>query len=74
MKTLAVLSETIVLFADARKLKGKPHWWDLRNWARYGLVSKFTGEKITLEWAVYGGKRCTSVEAFDRFLKKLNGA
>lgn len=68
-----VARETVVLLAHRRKLPNKPSRTTLYCWRKTGLVSKISGKRITLEWCRYGGLPATSLEAYDRFMQRLNG-
>lgn len=45
----------------------------LFRWARSGAVSRVTGDRVRLETIYQGNARCTSIEAYWRFMFRLNG-
>jgi hypothetical protein len=73
MQSPRIIDETIVEFPDGPKLTGSPSRQTLTRWSTEGVESKSTGEVITLEWAQIGYRRVTSLEAYERFLARLNG-
>ena len=72
MQTTQILSETVVRCSEASSLPGKPTQKTLLNWRTKGIVNRHTGRRYTLEWAMLGGAPVTSLEAFQRFLEKIN--
>lgn len=72
MRTMRVCRETTIYLSDKNKLPHKVTLRTLRNWITRGLISD-TGERVTLEYAKIGGALATSLEAYERFLKRLNG-
>ena len=73
MQTVAILDETMVRFDQGpTDLPGAPSRWKLRRWASKGLRTP-SGERVTLEWCYDGGKPVTSMEAWMRFQKAVNG-
>ncbi len=79
MRTDAILKETLVAFKQGRKLLAQkdapgPSLSTLNRWAMEGLTSKSDpdGPAITLEYYYIGARLFTSVEAFRRWLKKIN--
>jgi hypothetical protein len=71
--TTRVLYESIVYCSQSRSLPGKPSADSIYNWRTRGVRCRRTHHRITLEWAYYGGQPVTSREAFDRFLRRING-
>ena len=67
-----VASEQIVRFSEGRKLPTEPSRNCLYNWTMKGYVSKANKERHYLEWCYVGGGKFTSIEAFERFVEKLN--
>jgi hypothetical protein len=49
------------------------HYQTLKSWAEDGVQSKITDEVVQLEACYEGSILCTTREAYERFLKKLNG-
>lgn len=45
----------------------------LFRWARVGAVSRVTGDRVRLETIYQGNARCTSLEAYWRFMFRMNG-
>ena len=66
-------SERFLTLGKGRQLPGSPGRRTLREWMKKGCKSQVTGETVLLEGWQIGGRWHTSVEAFDRFLAKLNG-
>lgn len=75
--TLAVLDETVVYFSKPAKLPGRPAKSTLVNWKTRGVLAKrgprSPGPLIYLEWAYIGGAVVTSMEAYERFQRGING-
>jgi hypothetical protein len=67
------LEETTVFCSEARRLKGKPSPDTLYNWRSEGIECRTSGVRVTLEWCLLGGRPVTSIEAYERFLKRING-
>lgn len=68
--------ENLVCFDEGRKLAGTPSTQTLYRWATVGLKPRFEaeeGHRIFLEYCTIGRRSYTSMEAYDRFLRKLNG-
>jgi len=72
MKTTRICKEEIVYFSDRSRLTGKPSRRRLWNWAKLGLISD-SGKRVTLEYAKIGGSWATSIEAYERFIQRING-
>jgi len=79
MRSSAIVDERRVAFKQGRKLLAQegspgPSLTTLNRWATKGLRSKRdpNGPRITLEHYYIGGLVYTSVEAFKRWLKKIN--
>jgi len=72
----AIASETILPLSKARKaLPGLPSpvaYCTIFRWCHKGLRNRSLGSVVTLEWCMCGGTPCTSVEAYQRFIEKLN--
>jgi len=73
MQTVRVLSETVIRAHQRHRLAGKPHKCTLYRWRKRGTKHPVTGYLVTLEWAYLGGEPVTSLEAYDRFMRQLNG-
>jgi len=77
MRTLRVLDETTISFAELRRrVPGIPGTRGLYKWTRVGLSVKAgreRGELVSLEFAHRGGMPVTSMEAYHRFQAILNG-
>lgn len=43
------------------------------TWVNDGLERKSDGQKVYLDHIYIGGTLCSSLEAYDRFIEKLNG-
>lgn len=79
MQTTRVLSETIIYCADVRRfgpgVNARMVWY----WRRKGIPVRVDGKiqrsqaRVTLEWAMHGGRPATSLEAIERFRKRVNG-
>lgn len=79
MQTTSILSETIVYCSDVRRfgpgVNARMVWY----WRRKGLPVRTNGTidrtqpRVTLEWAMHGGRPATSLEAIERFRKRTNG-
>lgn len=68
-------TETLVTLSEGKKLlqQAPPTYRMLRRWIDHGLRSHGENERVYLEGIQIGGTTYTSVEAFHRFLDKLNG-
>ena len=67
-----VLDETVFGFREGKRwLPRNPSYRTLFNWWRLGLKSA-SGRRVHLETAKVGGERCTSVEAYGRFMERIN--
>jgi hypothetical protein len=63
----------LILLADARKrLPGGKGRCQMRLYARRGILSRRSGERIFLETVWLPGGEATSAEAWRRFLLALN--
>ena len=71
MRTTKILQETMIPFADGKKLPIPTPPRTLRRW-RDGLVSKVNGQVVTLDWCYVGGIPYTSKEAYYRFMGEYN--
>ena len=79
MRTKVILGETLVAFKQGRKLLASstapgPSYRTLVRWAKDGLPPKgdSQGQPITMEHYYIGSRLFTSVEAFQRWLEKIN--
>ena len=79
MRTDKIVGETMVAFKQSSLLKAGvkgrgPSITTLLRWSKIGLVGKNypNGKPITLEYCYIGGRLFTSVEAFHRWLAKIN--
>lgn len=71
-----LLDEDAVGFSEGEKLLskyGSPSYSKLRYYADMGCKSKESGERVYLEWFKRGAEPCTTVQAYKRFLAKVNG-
>jgi hypothetical protein len=72
-----ILKETVVYFSRAANLPGKPSKAVLVNWKDDGLQVKRSKRRppptVRLEYAYLGGQLVTSLEAYDRFQRRVNG-
>ena len=66
-------TETLILPSQSAQLPTKPDPKTLRKWITDGCISKKTGERFFLEFRQVGNLIYTSIEAFDRFQRRLNG-
>jgi hypothetical protein len=73
MQTTRVLDETIVHCSEGGKLTGRPCQDSLYNWRKKGVKRRGDRKIVTLEWCYLGGEPVTSVEAYERFQKRING-
>lgn len=79
MQTTRILSETIVYCADVRRFGPGVNARMIWFWRTKGLPVRSHGKidrtrpRVTLEWAMQGGRPATSLEAIERFRKRLNG-
>jgi hypothetical protein len=80
LRTARIASETVVGFKQGSKLgvhgDMKPNRRSLIRWSTKGLKRHCDkhNKPITLEYCYIGGYLYTSVEAFGRWLKKINKA
>jgi len=79
MRTKTILKETLVAFKQGARLLGPtatrgPAYGTLVRWAKDGLAAKDSPDSklVTLEYYYIGGRLFTSVEAFERWLEKIN--
>ncbi len=70
--SIGVMNETLVVFADSSTLPGSPTPGNLQSWITSGIRSLTSKRPCYLEWCRIGGKRYTSVEAYDRFTEAIN--
>lgn len=63
-------SETLVRFADAKSLPGRPNSTNLAHWAKNGIRAE-NGKLVFLDTVKIGRSRFTSREAFTRFSQQL---
>lgn len=78
MQTIDVLYETVVPLKQPSRLGKDISCDQLDHWARKGLMPRRNGkiisrERVTLDFCYRGSQKFTSVEAYQRFLKKING-
>ena len=71
MKTTRILNETVCFLSEGHRLPTKPPRTTLRRWALEGC--RTPDGVVTLEYCYRGRSPITSVEAFDRFLARVNG-
>ncbi len=67
--TIDIKHETLIGFSEAKELPRHPSYHKLRRWAKCGLLHR--GRRVKLEWVRVGSEPCTSIEAFERFIKKM---
>lgn len=68
-----VHKEQLVKVADgAKKLPGVACYNTLRDWIKEGVTPKGGGERIRLEYVQIGRTWYTSIEAYDRFIERIN--
>ena len=78
VRTALIAGETLVAFKQGRKLGVHggmvPTARSLQRWATKGINGKVDedGTPITLEHCYIGARLYTSVEAFQRWLEKIN--
>lgn len=73
MKTSAIIKENVVFFADAEKaLPESPCFHTVQTWAMHGRKGT-DGMRHTIEWCKLPRGRATSIEAYYRFIQRLNG-
>ncbi len=79
MRTTAIINETRVTFKQGTRLlaggeERGPSYKSLWRYATEGRKSKSEpdGPPITLEYCYIGGRIFTSVEAYERWLSKIN--
>lgn len=68
-----IMRETRVRLSEGRLLPTPVSQRTLQKYIKVGQESRYTGEIVKLEWCQDGGRRVTSVEAFERFQLRLNG-
>lgn len=73
MQTTRVLKETVIRCSHSNKLAGKPSKDTLYDWRTKGIERRCDGVVVTLEWCRLGGQPVTSLEAYERFHKRVNG-
>lgn len=77
MRTFAILTEDPIALGDLRKhVKRPPTYSVLWKWCRRGIQVKagpHCGQRVTLDYYSMGGTPVTSVEAYYRFLRAVNG-
>ena len=69
---MGIINETIVRFIDADTLPGNPTQSQLQCWTVNGIRSVLGKRPCYLEWCKVGGSRCTSREAYIRFMEAIN--
>lgn len=73
-----IITETLVAFKQGAKLarigNRGPSYQTIFRWAKTGLKDRHNpnGPPVTLEYCYLGGRLYTSVEAFGRWMEKLN--
>lgn len=71
--TIDPLRETLMPLTQLRRhLPGKPAYPTLLGWCRAGRVNRLTGKRIFLEQIRLPSGMHSSLEAYLRFLNKLN--
>ena len=69
-----ILGETVIGFSEGReKTPGNPSYFQLWSWAKHGLLARKLAKRVTLEYCQQAGRYVTSLEAVERFYRKLNG-
>lgn len=73
MRTTKIMQETVVFFAEAaRQIPGKPRFTTVRDWANKGMRGA-GGIRHTIEWCRLTKGPAISLEAYHRFIKRVNG-
>ena len=68
------LEKPILLRVFARTLSEPRDYDTIRKWWKRGLiVDRETGRRVCLETVRLSGGRCTTKEAYERFIARLNG-
>ena len=73
MQTTKVLEETVIRQSERHRLPGNPSVQRLTAWRLRGVKCRATGVRHTLEWCYVGGEPVTSLEAYERFNRRVNG-
>jgi hypothetical protein len=77
MNTMRVLDEDPIPLASLRaQISNPPKYRRLHRWVWFGLLIKAgprRGERVTLDHCFQGGTLVTSLKAYRRFLKAVNG-
>jgi len=74
MRNQDVAQETLIGFKQGKKLADTaPSSSTITRWAKSGVNARDKGSRITLEYCYIGGRLYTSVEAYGRWIAKLNG-
>ncbi len=71
-----IFNETLIYCSEPQHLPGRVTTDMLRDWRNKGLEIKRGpkfGQRVTLDWAWLGGRPVTSLQAFARFQRQLNG-
>jgi hypothetical protein len=64
--------DAILLSVIGRRLPGKPKYHTLLTWAQVGKKNRHSGQTVLLEMIRMPCGYCTSVEAYNQFLRDLN--
>lgn len=68
-----VLTERVFFLAEMREfIAGKPTAGTIHSWATFGRRNVYTGKTVRLETIRLPNGLCTSLEAYERFVKALN--
>lgn len=65
-------TERLVPLKNTTQIGASVHWKTLKRWATKGIVSRVNGALIILDTAFEGCVRCTTREAYIRFLTAYN--
>lgn len=70
--TINVHKETLIGMSESKCLPTEPSRTTVYFWCDNGIKNRITGQMCVLETVLVGGRRFTSLEAYDRWQEKLN--
>ena len=74
MQNSRIAEETYIFFSDAHKvLPGEPSINTVKRWTRRGMAGTGDGIFHRLEWCRMAGRSATSMQAYHRWLRRING-